>query len=171
MLRILSIAAVALLLFAPAPGCFAEEPGDAAQADEPRYRCSAELQACLDWMAKHYNGRGWAGMQLDADGMTYTVTSVLPGTPADEADIRPGDVLVAVNGVDFLEENTEKLLVFQKQMKPGAQFTYTIKRDGRRRNVNFVLVEMPMDVIALMVGTHLLNDHVDIELAQKFQAD
>ena len=165
MIRFTSIAAVLLLLLALAPALLAEETDESGDADEPSYRCPAELQACLDWMATNYSDRGWAGMQLDVDGMVYTVTEVHEGSPAGKAGIRPGDRLIAVNGVEFTDENREKLIELQQQMKSGARFTYTLKRDGKRRNVDFVLVAMPFDVIARMVGMHLLTDHVDLELA------
>jgi C-terminal processing protease CtpA/Prc len=122
-------------------------------------------------MAKHYSDRGWTGMQLDMDGMVFTVTEVYEGSPAAKARVRPGDLLVAINGVEYTEENQEKMIEIQAQMKPGAQFTYTLKRGGKRRNVDFVLVEMSFDVVATMIGTHLLKDHVDLDLAFNSESD
>ena len=49
------------------------------------------------------------------------------------------------------------------EMKPGAKFVYTFKRDGKRRNVEFTLVKMPFEVAAEMVGTHLLVGHTHLE--------
>ena len=130
---------------------------------EPRYGCSEELEVCLDWMAEHYANRGWAGMQLDSNDYVFTVTEVHRGSPAAKAKVRPGDVLVAVNGIEFAEENREKLIGMQGEMKPGEKFTYTLKRDGKRHNVECVLVEMPFEVVALQVGMHLFTDHVDLD--------
>jgi len=159
-----SIAALILLaLLAATPGAVAEEAEES--KEEPQYRCSYELQVCLDWMAENYGSRGWAGMQLEVDGFLYTVTEVHAGPPAEKAKVRPGDVLAAVNGVAFVEENRDKLAALQGKMKPGAQFTYTLKRGGKRRNVDVVLVEMPFEVVAHQVGMHLLTDHVDVKIA------
>ena len=72
---------------------------------------------------------------------------------------------MAINGVEFVEENEQKLVALQGEMKPGVQFTYTLKRKGKRHNVEVVLVEMPIEVVALQVGMHLLTDHVDIKIA------
>ncbi len=154
-----------LLLLAVSPAGLAQDAQDEKVEDEPRYRCSASLETCLNWMAKNYLGRGWAGMQLDTTGGIYTVTELQPGSPAEKADVRPGDILVAINGVEFKEENEEKLVALQAKMKPGAQFTYTLKRHGKRRNVEVVLVEMPIEVAAQLVGMHLLTDHVDVAIA------
>ena len=161
----LVVITVLALAFAVVPA-WAED-----EAAEPRYRCSSDLQTCLDWMAKHYAGRGWAGMQLDVEGFLYTVTTVKPGSPAEQGGIRVGDVLVAVNGVEFAEENREKLVAMQGKMLPGAKFTYTLKRGGKRRNVDFVLVEMPLEVVAQVIGMHLITDHLDVDLAFGEAAD
>jgi len=147
--------ALALVTIAPA----------VAEEKEPEYRCSAELGVCLDWMAAHYANRGWAGLQLDRSDGHFTVTEVHDGSPAQKAKVRSGDILVALNGINFVEENNEKLVALQDKMTPGAQFTYTVKRDGKRRNIDVVLVEMPFEIVAQQVGMHLLTDHVDIRLA------
>jgi C-terminal processing protease CtpA/Prc len=152
-----------LLLLSVSPMLAAEEP-DAANA-EPEYRCTYELTECLNWMAKHYGERGWAGMQLDIEGYTYTVTGVLEGSPAEKRGVKSGDLLVAINGVEFAEENQDKLMKIRDKMVPGAQFTYTIKRKGKRRNVECVLVAMPIEFIAELIGSHLLIGHLESRLA------
>jgi predicted metalloprotease with PDZ domain len=159
-IAVLVLLALAIVTAGPARAADAEE-ADA----EPRYRCSSELGVCLDWMATHYGKRGWAGLQLDRSDGQYTVIEIHDGSPAQKAKVRPGDILVAINGVDFIEENNEKLVAIQDKMKPGAQFTYTVKRNGKRRNVDVVLIGMPFEVVAQMVGMHLLTDHVDIDVA------
>ncbi len=168
MKRYATIAALILLaLLAAMTGPSAAEVEDKVEETkaEPQYRCDYELHVCLDWMAKNLSKRGWAGMQLEVDEYVYTVTEVHAGSPAARAKVRAGDVLVAVNGVEFREENNEKLVALQSEMLPGAQFTYTLKRDGKRRNVEVVLVERPFEVVAHQVGMHLLTDHLDVDLA------
>ncbi len=164
MKRYTTLAALILLTLAAATtGSAAGEAEE--NKDEPQYRCSYELNVCLDWMAKHYSTRGWAGMQLDTSDHVYTVTEVHAGSPAAKAKVRPGDMLVAFNGVEFLEENDEKLAALQRKMKPGVQFTYTLKRRGKRRNVEVVLVKMPFEVVAQQAGMHLLTDHLEPDRA------
>ncbi len=167
MKRYATITALVLLAFGAATT--GSTAGEAEKSNEPQYRCSHELDVCLDWMAKSYSNRGWSGMQLDTNDSVYTVTEVEPGSPAAKAKVRPGDLLVAINGIEFIEENSEKLVVLQREMKPGAQFTYTLKRNGKRRNIEVVLVEMPLEVVAHQIGMHLLTDHLDTDLA--FSAD
>ena len=62
-------------------------------------------------------------------------------------------------------ENEEKIAEFQKMMVPGQEFTYTIARKGKNKEIEFALAEMPMEVVARMVGLHMLSDHAAIEVA------
>jgi predicted metalloprotease with PDZ domain len=164
MRRFAPIALAALLLLLPVSPLFAAEEPEAENA-KPGYRCEWELEDCLNWMAKHYGERGWAGMQLDIEGFRYTVTGIQEGSPAQKGGIQAGDLLVAVNGVEISEENQDKLLKIRDKMLPGAQFTYTIKRKGKRRNIECVLVAMPVEVAAEQIGMHLLIGHLEPDLA------
>lgn len=92
---------------------------------------------------------GWTGMEADkAEDGSYRVTYVAPGTPAAEAGVRPGDHLVAYQGIALEKANKEALHAAKKGRKVGAQVTYTLERDGERRDVSLTLAEVPETVIA-----------------------
>ena len=110
-------------------------------------------------------GIGWAGVSLAMSEEGLSVSEVHPGTPAAKAGVKVGDLLVAINGVEYKPENQEKMAKFEKMMVPGQEFTYTIARNGKNKDVQFALAEMPMDVVARMVGMHMLNDHAAVEVA------
>ena len=143
----------------------AGEDHEHAESAEYEKKCGADAQACLDWFAHAYKGRGWAGVSLEMSDDGLRVSEVHYGTPAAKAGVKVGDVLVAINGVEYAEENKEKMAAFEKEMVPGNEFTYTIARSGKNKEVSFALDEMPMDVVARMVGMHMLNDHAAVEVA------
>jgi len=138
---------------------------DHAENAEYEKKCGADAQACLNWFANAYNDRGWAGVSLEASDAGLRVSEVHYGTPAAKAGVKAGDILVAINGVEYAEENKEKMAAFEKEMVPGNEFTYTIARNGKNKDVTFALAEMPMDVVARMVGMHMLSDHAAVEVA------
>lgn len=149
--------ASALVLAAAAP----------VRAGKPGEKCTYSTQECLDLMAAKMKTGGFVGLELDVDEKTGSpvVRSIFPGTPAEQAGLQPGDVLHTLNGVVINEKNEEALMKARGEWKPGQQVTYTIKRNGLEQNVTLTLAPMPADVMAKMIGKHLL-DHATAEIAK-----
>jgi C-terminal processing protease CtpA/Prc len=149
---------LAVLLMAPA--------SSTAVAGE--YKCTAPTQECLDKMTANLMKRGWLGIfgnEIRENGTMYMeIIEVVPGSPAESADIRPGDVLVAINGVDLVESNKEKLYKIQMKNRPGVEFRYTLKRGRHRVYKRARLESMPYEVIVRAVGAHML-EHSTVDIA------
>ena len=127
--------------------------------------CDHEAQVCLNYLAQHLDGRGWAGVDLDESGEAITVTAVFDGTPAEKAGVKIGDQLIAVNGIRISEENQEKMHALMGEMKPGKTFDYTIARNGKERDVSITLVDMPDEAKYKIIGQHMLQGHSTVEVA------
>jgi regulator of sigma E protease len=61
--------------------------------------------------------------------LTPRVNTVTPGSPAERAGIKPGDIVVAIAGQP---EYTPEDLTQAIQKRPGERFTITVEREGRR---------------------------------------
>lgn len=97
--------------------------------------------------------RGWIGVEpqdvtpeiAESLGLQQKsgaiVAGVLQGGPADKAGIRPGDILVSVNGEDI--GDTTKLLNVVAQIKPGATAKVHVVRKGKELNLNVVIGKRP----------------------------
>ena len=74
-----------------------------------------------------------------SDGLA--VLDVVPGEPADRADIRPNDLILAIDNVslDDSVSLTERLFDFE----PGDEITLTILRGSGQDEVTLVLSERP----------------------------
>ena len=130
-------------------------------------KCTASTQECLDYMASHYANKGWIGIEADkAEGGGWAIQTVVHGSPAEKAGLQAGDVLYGANGIEYSEENHEKLAELEKQMVPGADFTFMVKRDGKPTEVAVTLGEMPEDVFAKMVGKHMI-EHASHEAGEE----
>ena len=90
------------------------------------------------------NGRSVTGIgatvETAFDG-GYRIMSVLPQSPAIEAGIRPGDILVAVDGVDLTAEVDPRIPIVGEE---GTSLTLTVKRDGQL--LEFKLVRRTVDI-------------------------
>jgi len=67
------------------------------------------------------------------------VTQVEPDSPADQAGLQQGDVIVAINGQEAL--TTAAINDIKNQFAPGDTIELTIIRSGREKTVTVVLGE------------------------------
>ncbi|PRE61807.1 Do family serine endopeptidase [Burkholderia multivorans] len=97
--------------------------------------------------------RGWIGVEpqdvtpeiAESFGLQQKsgaiVAGVLQGGPADKAGIKPGDILVTVNGEEITD--TTKLLNVVAQIKPGTSTKVHVVRKGKQFDVNVVIGKRP----------------------------
>jgi Do/DeqQ family serine protease len=73
------------------------------------------------------------------EGPGIAVVQVLPGSAADRAGLRKGDIIVGLNGTQISDPNTFRNLV--AGTAPGTEVTLTIKRGGKEQQVRATLGE------------------------------
>lgn len=84
------------------------------------------------------------GLAARADGGSGAqVTDVVPDSPADEAGIRVGDSVIAVN--DRPIDGQAALVAVIRDLGPGATVTVELVRDGQPLSVEATLVERPAE--------------------------
>lgn len=87
--------------------------------------------------------RAVLGISIGADDTKNSagvrVEAVTPGGPADEAGLRAGDTITAINGVRFQpaarQSAVEQLMNYMDKVKPGELLKLTYLRDGRMHAV------------------------------------
>ena len=72
-------------------------------------------------------------------GPGVVVYQVQPGSGAERAGLRAGDVITALNGESINEPNTFRNKI--ASTPPGTQITLTVKREGREQQVSATLGE------------------------------
>lgn len=130
--------------------------------------CKGSPEDCVKKLHAKLSAKGWLGVETEktADGR-YQVTAVTPGSPAEAAGFRAGDVLVAMNGVEMSPANKEALAKAKQAVGPGSRVTYTVKRQGGTVELAATLREMPREVIARYIGEHMLDEHLETRMASK----
>lgn len=69
------------------------------------------------------------------------VDAVWPGSPADKAGVKPGQIITAMNGEPM--RSRESLSAFLAAHKPGDRVQVSLLADGVLRNVSVTLVARP----------------------------
>lgn len=134
-----------------------------------KHPCTASTQDCLDKMVTKMQHKGWVGIEYDKKkdkGDSPVLAKVYPDSPASQAGLEKGDVLLAVNGVKFGDEDEAKWKKVKQNWTPGSTITYTIARGGKKKQVDVTLSKVPEDVLAAWVGEHMMQ-HATVEVAQK----
>jgi serine protease Do len=72
------------------------------------------------------------------------VNQVLSGTPADEAGLEVGDIIVAMNGE--VVDSMDRLILEIRKQSVGDTVTIDYYRDGERKQATAVLEEKPLSV-------------------------
>lgn len=130
-------------------------------------KCAEQhTQASYEQMAKKWAAKGYLGIETEKNAQgAYAVKKIEPGSPAERAGFRPGDVLVALNGARFGADNKEAVAKAKASLGPGKTATYTVARAGKEQTLTPTLSEVPREVLAQWVGEHVI-DHTTTVVAQ-----
>ncbi|HSM70698.1 MAG TPA: S41 family peptidase [Anaerolineales bacterium] len=102
------------------------------------------------------------GAQVDTSGDYLTIISPFEGSPAKEAGLRPGDMIIAIDGEDMSDYSPEEAR--QKVLGPaGTEVILTVAREGESEPLDFAITRARISV-ASVTGEMFENDiaYVDI---------
>ena len=110
-------------------------------------------------LAGEYEG---IGAYVDLDGEYLTIISPIEGSPAEAAGLRPGDKVIAIDGVDMKGFTPEEAR--QKVLGPaGSQVKLTISRDREAQPLEFTITRDRI-VVPSVTGKMLENDIAYIDI-------
>jgi serine protease Do len=88
-------------------------------------------------------GSGYLGVYVEETKDGLKVDDVRPDSPADQAGIKTGDLLLKVNNRRLGDRNELNLRVWQR--RPGDRVTFTVKRGAEELSIEVVLSKHPDD--------------------------
>ena len=86
-------------------------------------------------------GGAWLGVSIENTEDGVTVMDVASGSPADDAGLRQGDVILAVDGIEIV--SAEMLVETIQSYAPGDEVSLTVESRGDEREVLVTLGERP----------------------------
>jgi carboxyl-terminal processing protease len=97
------------------------------------------------------------GAYVDTTEEYLTITTPMPGSPAQQAGLRPGDMIIAVDGDDMT--GIDGSLVLRRVLGPaGSQVTLTIAREGESEPFDVVITRAKITLKS--VEYEMLEDNI-----------
>ncbi|MEW6718613.1 MAG: S41 family peptidase [Chloroflexota bacterium] len=97
------------------------------------------------------------GAWVDPTGEYLTIISPMPGSPAEEAGLKPGDQVIAVDGEDMT--GVDGYLVIRHVLGPaGTTVRLTIRREGVAEPLEFEVVRAKITIPS--VEAHMLDENI-----------
>ncbi|MFN7965556.1 MAG: PDZ domain-containing protein [Acidobacteriota bacterium] len=134
-------------------------------AAEQAFRCTKDVQVCLNELVSTLKKRGWLGIEYDDSmgGKPLRIYRVVPGSPAEAAGLIAGDVLVAMDGLRLDNPALrDKISERRSKQVPGDNVQYSVLRAGKERVFTITLGALPSDIMAQWIGMHML-EHAQID--------
>jgi serine protease Do len=112
--------------------------------------------------------KAWLGISYDTDEHgRWVVSSVEPNSPAEAAGFEKGDVMLAIDGVEYSKENKSEIKAVYAKLTPGTEATYVVKRQGGKVKLKATLGHVPDELQAEWIAEHMSKNHSDTQMASK----
>ncbi len=90
-----------------------------------------------DGLPRPAGGGPWLGVAYRMEEGGALIVEVIPGSPAERAGLRPGDLVTRVDGERV--DRAHPLADLVMRHRPGETITLTFERDGERQEVEVTL--------------------------------
>lgn len=98
------------------------------------------LVLAVSALAQVEEGQAFLGIFFDEDEAGVLVTRVLPGSPADEANLQRGDIITAIGGEAVTVESLQDMVL---DHQPGDVLDVTVLRDEETLDLSVTLGARP----------------------------
>ncbi len=129
-----------------------------------RYMTAEESQSDRENLQGEYVGVGIQVNQRDND---IVVVAPIDQSPAQEAGIMAGDILISIDGVDVTGQSVDEV-VSQVRGEEGSQVTLAFLREGEPSPLTFTLTRRTIDVSS--VAWTMLDDDIALIRLTQFSA-
>jgi C-terminal processing protease CtpA/Prc len=130
----------------------------AALADDSRI-CNASARECEQAIRQLSSGRRYLGASIQELNPGIRVKAVIEDGPAERADLRPGDRLMAINGHGTRSASIKDFKQLLYDAKETGVLWVIVQRDGILKKIEVRLEPYTKAQIDKMVAQHLAQFH------------
>ncbi|HLI07989.1 MAG TPA: S41 family peptidase [Ktedonobacteraceae bacterium] len=129
-----------------------------------RFLTPQEVKSENQQLSGQFVGIG-ISLQQDATTGNIVIISTIPGSPAQKAGIKPGDIITAVNGTSVSGKSLDQV-TSMIHGNAGTSVSLTIKRPSTNQTLTFKMVRAQINVPNVLMY-YIPQDHVaDIQIVQ-----
>lgn len=122
-------------------------------------RCNATPRECDQQIRQMLSGRRFLGMTVEERKAGLVVKSVVPGSPAAAAGLKPEDRLVAVNDRSLVRASSREFKQILAEARESGRVWMIVARYGAYRKVEAKLEPYTKEQIDKIVSAHLSQNH------------
>jgi carboxyl-terminal processing protease len=126
-----------------------------------RYMTPEEAQANAEDLSGEYVG---VGVQVEDSDEGIVVVTPIDNSPAMEAGIKPGDIIVSLDGVDITDKTVDEV-INDIRGEEGTQVTLGIRRPGEEQLLSFTLTRRKIE-LSPVSWVMLEGNIADVRLSQ-----
>ena len=134
-------------------------------ADAPK--CTGAARECEQKIRQLVSGRRYFGATVLDKNPGLVVSNVKPDSPASRAGLKPGDVLVSLNGKSLLQATGREFKQYIADARTTGRIWLLYKRHGVVTRVETRLEPYSKEQVAKMVAAHLSQTHTTTAGAQQ----
>lgn len=132
-------------------------------AHKERTACGAE---CVEKLKAKYANKAWLGVEYaKTDSGYYKIKAVHPGSPAEKAGFQAGDIMLAMNGVEYTKANKQAVKAAWSKVSVGTEVDYTVKRQGEKVGLVATLDNVPADLQAQWIAEYVKESNANAAVA------
>jgi predicted metalloprotease with PDZ domain len=130
-----------------------------AYAADEKKKCTAPAAECERAIRQMLSGRRYLGVQLVELNPGLSIKAVVEDGPAERADLRPGDRLMAVNGKSTRDATINDFKQILGQAKETGRLWIIVQRHGILRKIDVRMEPYTKAQIDKIVAQHLAEAH------------
>jgi predicted metalloprotease with PDZ domain len=131
-------------------------------------KCDGAAEDCMAKMKTKLAEKAWLGVEFDKNEHgQMVIKKVFDDSPAEQAGFQKGDVMLAMQGVEYNKENKAAMKKVYAGIKPGSDVQYVVKRQGAKVELDATLAHVPKDVQKKWIAGHMKEQHPEFQVASK----
>jgi predicted metalloprotease with PDZ domain len=128
-------------------------------ADEAQ-KCNTPPDECARTIRKMLAGKPYLGVELAELLPGLAVKTVVPDSPADHGDVKPGDRVIAVNGHRTTEASIKDFkMILAEVGRTHRHIWMIVNRRGALKKIDVMMEPLTKAQIERIVAQHLAEAH------------